>query len=880
MTDSDLTPPPRWPLKILTYLLRKDYLEELSGDLEERFRDNADRFTLRKAKRLYALDSLKLLRPSLLKSPGGDYKLNHFGMFKNHFKIAIRNFKKHTSHSLINTIGLAISLACCVLVGIYLQHEVSYDKHFNNSDRIYRYTREFLNTDGSTLVHLAALAPPFIPYLKEDFPEMEAITSFNIFSAVLKIDEQFYVQRNLVQADENLFRVFQLDFISGDPLTALVNPRSVVLSEKTAIKYFKSTDVLGETLHYEQDGQEYTLKVTGVIRETPENTHFKMEMIVDFSFVEEQYESREALMKHWSENIYFTYFLLKEGRSVEEMEQRFPDFLAARLDEKANEWTALHTQKLTDIHLHSHLDSEVQANGNITHVYSFAIIGLMILIISMINYMNLTTAMSMNRAKEVGMRKVMGAGRSGIIGQFITESVVMVFLAVMVAIILAHLLLPYLGKMTGNSYDQGLIVILRNLALISGSGILIGLLSGVYPALVVSGFKPLNALKSRFSISSGSGNFRRSLVIIQFTISSILILGTGIIFKQLAYIRDKDLGFEKDNTLIIYMNRESAAKDEAFKKSLLTHSSVLSYGTSNRLPSTQLTSFSSVETEVNGDMVAPEASIKNIRVDASFLNSYGIELAAGRYFNEDITTDSSGYILNEAAVKMIGWPSNDEAIGKRMNYSGKPGHVIGVIKNIHFESLESKISPMVFLLTKEPLGVLSVRLNGENLRKSVGFIEDQWDSFFPGQPIEYQFLDERFNELYEAEARRAEVFTALSFIAIFIACLGLLGLASFTVSRRAKEVGIRKVLGASVQQILMLLSREFLLLVLISFFIGFPVAFYFTEQWLAGYAYRIEIGVLPFVITGVLCLLMALLAVSSRTLKVARNNPVESLRDE
>ncbi len=706
---------------------------------------------------------------------------------------------------------------------------------------------------------------------------MEAVTRFKQFETTFYIDGKHYLQHNAAAADDHFFKVFQLDLISGDPATALSQPRSMVLTEETAMKYYGTSDVLGKTFEF-SPGNSYM--ITGVMKSMPENSHFRLEMIVDFSLMEEGYSSREIMMQAWHANDLATYFLLKEDASLVEVESRFPDFFTNHMGEEANRWTRLYSQKVTDIHLHSNLDDEQGVNGDITHVYTFAAAGLLILIISIINYVNLSTAMSINRAKEVGVRKVLGAVRPGLIGQFMVESIVTVFLSTLVAFVLAFLALPYLRDLTGSSYAFGLSEVLVGLALVSLVGIVIGLVAGGYPALVISKFRPLQALKTRLSVNSGNASFRRILVIVQFSISSILILSTGLVFQQLDFIQDKNLGYEKDHMLIFYLTGESGPKEEAFKESLLNHSSILSYGGSSHIPSTQLTAMTDVQAEVNDEMLSPEAFVKNLRIDPYFLPNYDIEIVAGRNFDPLLSSDSTTFIMNEAAVQLIGWTSNEEAIDKRINYNGKSGRVIGIAKDVHFETLHSRITPVIFLPAEEPLRTLSVKMTGDNLPETLRFIEDEWTSFFPEEPAQYYFLDERFNELYAAEMQRSELITLLSLIAILLACLGLFGLASFTVVRRTREIGIRKVLGASIRQILVLLSKEFVILVGISLIIGFPVALSFTQQWLENYAYRIEIGPLPFILTGLLSVGMAFAAVSVRALKAATDNPVKSLRYE
>ncbi|MEM9328028.1 MAG: FtsX-like permease family protein, partial [Bacteroidota bacterium] len=448
------------------------------------------------------------------------------------------------------------------------------------------------------------------------------------------------------------------------------------------------------------------------------------------------------------------------------------------------------------------------------------------------------------------------------------------------AFVLAFLALPYLRGLTGSSYTFGWIEVLQALGAVSAVGTVIGLLAGGYPAFFISNFQPLSALKSSLSTGSKGSRFRRVLVIVQFAISSILILSTALVFQQLEYIKGKNLGYDKNHMLIFYITGDSETKEEAFKESLLNHSSIISYGMSSHIPSTQLTAMTSVQAEVGNEMVKPEAFVKNVHIDEDFLPNYGIELLAGRNFDRLLSSDSATFIMNEAAVKLMGWASNEEAIGKQMDYNGLSGRVIGVTEDVHFETLHSAITPLIYLLAEGPLRSLSLKMQGENLPKTLQWIEEEWNVFFPEEPAQYYFLDERFNELYAAEQQRSELVTLLSLIAILIACLGLFGLASFTVTQRTREVGIRKALGASIRHILILLSKEFIVLVGGSLIIGFPIAFHFTQQWLGNYAYRIDIGPRPFIMTALISLLMAFVAVSLRTFKVATDNPVKSLRYE
>ncbi|MFY0654905.1 MAG: ABC transporter permease [Cyclobacteriaceae bacterium] len=801
-------------------------------------------------------------------------------MFKNYFKVAIRTLKKHKAFSIINISGLSIGLACCMLIAIYIKDELSYDRFHENADKIYRITREFKSPDGSTSLHLAHLAPPFVPLLKVDFPEMETMTRFVNFGGTVRYEDKVFIEENIGWADNDIFKVFSFDFVKGNPENALTNPMSIVITEEVAMKYFDTTDVLGKMLKYRNMA---SLKVTGVIKKMPENSHFNLEMIADFALVEQFYGGRENMMQQWGSNNFASYFILAENASIAQIERRLPDFLVNHVAEDALDWNALHIQKMTDIHLHSHLDDELGVNSDIKYVYTFSAIGLLILFIAIINYMNLATAKSANRAKEVGMRKVMGAGKPSLVSQFITESIVLVFMAITAAFFIVQLAIPYLRTFTERSLSYTTTEGVIATAIVIGFGVLIGAFAGSYPAFYLSSFQPLRVLKGKLSAGSKSTAMRRSLVVLQFTISAILIVSTGVIFQQLQFIQNKNLGYNKDHVIVLPVNDEIQNKYDAFKNSILSNSLVDHVGASSRVPTIQLLDSQGAEAELDGEMVAPEVVIKNVRIDHDFLPTYDIKLVAGRNFDKTIQSDdSAAYILNEAAIRMIGWKSNEDAIDKKFKYAGMEGKVVGVAQDIHFETLQNKITPLVMHLPRRGFDLrnISVKISGSDVPKSIEHIEEQWANFSPNTPIEYSFIDERYDRLYQAENQRAQLFTGFSLLAIFLACLGLFGLASFTVSQRSKEISIRKVLGATVAQIVSILSKEFLILVGISVLVAFPLAYKFMGDWLENYAYRIDMNYLPFVVAAVMSIAIAFLTISLQTFKAANNNPVDALKDE
>jgi len=800
-------------------------------------------------------------------------------MIKNYINIALRNLKKHRIYSIINIIGLSIGLTCCMLIAIYVNDELKYDKFHANADRIYRVTRDFFSPDGSTSLRLSAIAPPFAEYFREDFPQMEKICRIAFYGGTIKFEDKIFDEPNVGFADAEIFDVFTFSFLSGNPETVLSQPGSVVITDEIALKYFGTTDAVGEVLVY---SDQVNMKVTGIIEKMPENSHFNLEIISDFSTAEMYEGGHESMMQSWGSNNYGTYFLLKDGETIESIERQFGSFLTKHVDEDATKWTNLGIQKMTDIHLRSNLDDEQGLNSDITFVIIFIAIGLLILGIACINYMNLATARSANRAKEVGMRKVMGAGKRSLINQFLSESIILVFLSMAISVIMVSIILPLFREFTERQLTFTETELLISSGILLGFTLLIGVLAGSYPAFYLSTFSPLKVLKGDLSSGAKSSALRKVLVIVQFSISVVLIVSTLVVFKQINYMSNKNLGFDADQLLTFRINDEVREDYQVFKNTLLGHPSITNVASSRRIPSDQLLDSSGAKAEIDGDMQAPEVVIKRLDTGFDFLETYDMEMAAGRWFSRDYSADdTAAFVLNEKAIQVIGWQSDEDAVGKGFSYGGREGRVIGVSKNIHFESLRSEISPVVMFVPRlNNKRFVSVKIQTNDLRETVSFVESTWARFSPNFPLEYRFLDNRFEELYQSEAQRSKLFTGFSSLAIFLACLGLLGLASFTVSQRTKEISIRKVLGASIQSILYILSKEFLLLIGLSVVLASPVAWYFMSDWLQGYAYRIDLELTPFVIAAIVSASIAVLTISLQTLKAAISNPVNGLRDE
>lgn len=809
-------------------------------------------------------------------------------MLYNYLKIAVRNLRKYRFISFINLFGLTVGLACCLLITTYITHELSYDRYHSKADRIYRISRQFNGTDGKVWLHLGTISPPFGPLLTNDFPEIEHMTRLLQFGVTpVKKDDKILNEKDVFVADDEIFNVFDIDLIQGDPKRALNEPFSILLTEEKARKYFGNSNPVGQSIRM---FNQYDLKVTGVYKEFPSNAHLHPGMMISFSTLRDSsIYGEENLRSNWGNNSFFTYVLLPENYQASKLEAKFPAFLDKHFpmgknpSSKASQVTALHLQKLTDIHLRSHLDYEAEENGDIKRVYIFSAIALFILLIACINYMNLSTARSALRAREIGIRKVAGAQRKEIIFQFLTESVLISLVAMFLAIGLCWMALPGLNKLSGlNMNMQSLLkpAIVLPVLLVP---FFVGIVSGLYPALFMSSFQPVKVLKGLFKMNHSGFSFRQVLVVLQFAVSIILIVSTVVVYQQLSYIQNKAMGYDRDHVLTIPYDNSLNPQFEAFRNELMSNTSVKEATRSTRIPTGRLLDAQNASVYVGDSAMPVKQDIKMVSVDYDFVPTYNIQLAAGRNFSRSFGTDTSAFLLNESAATAIGWKKADDAIGKPMMYGNVKGSVIGVMKDIHFESLHEKITPLILLLPSAQAGgynQLSVKLAGNNMTQSIAFIEKTWKKFLPQTPFEYNFLDESFNSLYRAERVQGQLFTLFACFAIFIACLGLFGLSAFTITQRIKEIGIRKVLGANVQSIVGLISRDFLKLVLIAALIAFPVAWLAMTRWLQDFAYRDQLHWWVFLSAGIIAAMIALLTISFQAIKAATANPVKSLKNE
>ncbi len=781
-----------------------------------------------------------------------------------------------------------MGITCCLLILAYIVHELSFDKANPGAANTYRVERTFLNAETKEKsLELGTIAPPFAPLLVNDFKEIKKLTRLlPNGNTSFKYEDNMFYETNVYFADENLFDVFAVSMLKGNPDKALDEPYSVMLSKGTAQKYFKNEDPLNKMVKLDN---QLTCRVTGVFDAFPSNSHLHPSILISFNTLKDSsvYGERN-LRTNWGNNSFFTYIQLPAGYDPKKLEAQLPAFQNRHIRDhgdgkfKPSDWSILSLKKLTDIHLYSHTDLEAEENGDISRIYIFGAIALFILLIACINYMNLSTARSVLRAKEIGVRKVVGATRKELIAQFLSESVLMAWMATILAIALTWLALPLLNKFSGQDLEIDVLLRWQIIIPVLLVPFVVGLVAGIYPAIFLSSFQPIKIIKGVMNVGDTTFSFRRVLVVVQFAISIILIIATAIVFQQLSFIQNKSLGYNKEH--LVNLNYTGSLNDtyESFKTELLSNSHIQSVARSSRIPTGRL--LDAMGSGINnGDSIAPsKADIKFVVVDDGFMPTYGIKTVEGRNFATGAGQDTAGFLLNEAAVKALGIKSNAQAIDKEMRYGNRVGKIVGVVNDFHFESMHQRILPLVFYkpIGNGNIGNLSIRIAGNNVPAALSHLEKTWKKFSPESPFDYTFFDSRFATLYDSEQKQGGIFSIFSGIAILIACLGLFGLSAFSISQRIKEIGIRKVLGASIQSIVSLLSKDFLKLVIIAAVIAFPVAWYAMDNWLQDFAYRVNIQWWIFILAGIIAAIIAFATISIQTVKAAGSNPVKSLRSE
>ena len=800
-------------------------------------------------------------------------------MLKNYFLITWRNFRKFKIFSAINILGLSSGLACCILMFLFIQHELSYDQFNKRAQNIYRVVSDMENNGSKST--LAVTPAPWVPLMKKDFPEITEYVRLLKDEKILigQPGEQHFYETEMLYADSTFFNVFSISLNKGDIKHALEKPNSIVLTKEAARKYFGTVNPIGKTLEVNSFGRNFNVEVTAIAEEAPLNSHFRFNALISC-------QTLGDLSALWSFHMFNSYVVLNDNVRAGDMEKKFTTFVKKYIinNPQADGKNDIHLQPLTAIHLHSHLVGELRPNGDATYVYVFAGVAIFILLIACFNFTNLSTARSLTRAKEVGLRKVVGADKKQLFTQFLAESCLFAFVALLLAIGIAWLVLPVFNELSGR---QLRIDFRRNYSLVATMILLVtavGLLAGLYPAAVLSSFKPIEVLKGKISRNTKTISFRKILVTIQFVVSIALIASTLLVNEQLHFLQNKKLGFDKENVVVLTLPRNTdSLKLQSFKSSLLNNDGISYVAASSTIPNEQVPI-----NQVNngGSDLSKALSMQMLFTDADFIQTMKMQLVAGRDWNKEMATDrTAGFIINEEAVKKLGWNDPQQAIGKTIQWVQpdvvlKSGTVIGVVKDFHITPLKTLVQPLVMHQFPQRYQYLYVRFDQKRAENVLSLIQKQFNAFYSKQSFEYSFLDETLNSLYSRERKLGSIFTYFSLLAIIIACLGVLGLSVYSIQQRIKEIGIRKVLGASVLGITGELVKEFLTPVLIGTVIATPLAWYAMHSWLKDFAYRIHINWWVFVIAGLLALCIALITVGFQSFRAALANPVKSLRTE
>jgi len=804
-------------------------------------------------------------------------------MFKHNLKIALRNIVKNWKYSLINIGGLAIGLASFIFIVFYIDDELKYDKYHGNAENIYRVNRLYNSNDVDE--DAATVSFPAGPTLVMDYPGIvkSQVRFFNQFRNQWFFDyrksEDEIIRFNeprFMLADSTVFDIFTFPFIEGNPETALNRPNTIVVTESTAKKYFGDEPAIGKVLRVEE-GLDF--EITGVIEDLPTQSHFKIDILGSLNTFR-QFNRDGQFPQTWIWNPCWTYVQLEDGVDPNILNEKFPEFYLNHYNDLKDADVSLYLQSLTDIHLKSHHVYEMRPNSNIVYVYILSIVAAIILMLACINFMNLATASSAGRAKEIGIKKVFGSLKKKLVLQFLGEAVVQSFMAMLIAIILVELLLPGFNNFTGKNIISTFLVELKIIGFIFAVALVVGLIAGAYPAFVLSSFKPLKVLKGSLSNGAKSGNARKILVIVQFSISISLIIGSLVVFAQLNFLRNAKLGFNKDHIINIQRVGPLFRNYDAFKQELLSHKDVeYVTGAEDYLGINHNTR----DYEIEGLTPGQKFYIPAFLVDWDFVETFGIEVVEGRAFSRDFPSDTiNAVMINETMAKDLGW-TNEEALGKKVISRDGDERVIGVYKDFHAMSLHRPVNKFILDMPRRPVftsNIISIRFSSNNYNEVLKHVESTWAEFVPTRPFEYQFFDQQLDELYTDELRFGRFSLMLTILAIIIASMGLVGLTSFLAEQRTKEIGIRRALGSSSGAIIKLMAKEFLILLFIANLISWPITYYFTNNWLDSYAKHIATNWWLFIVSGILTMFIAITIIALRAYKAASLNPAQTLRYE
>ena len=866
--------PPKFFLRFFRWYCHPRLIKPIEGDLMELYEERLKEIGRRKANWKFIQDVILLFRKDIIKPSEGTYRINTYGMLKHYLIISWRSLLKQKLYATINIGGLSIGLTCFMLIFLYIQHELSYDQFFENEKHIYRVYNQQKGNDyiGSDI--FAVTPAGLASVLKNEYPEVTASTTLDSYRALLKKENGTTFWENGVFAAPGFFEVFPYEFIHGDRETALTNTHDIILTESLAKKIFGDINVVGQFLEY--DDQTWT--ITGVLKDLPTAASIQFKFVANIDY--DEWYSEQKKREVWQSNSYHTFFTINDPSQVAGLQKKMPELVFSHWNDPEKYPQNIMFEPYRDIHLRSDINFDIGSKGSVKQLVLFSIVAALVLILASINYTNLAIARSMRRAKEVGLRKVIGARKSQLTFQFLSESLLISFFAFFIAMGLTSSLLPFFGELVGRpltlSLSQHQYIIPYLFVLV----VLLGFLSGSYPAVYMAGLKPVVVLKGKVLGKVSGINLQKWLVIVQYTVSIVMIICSLIIYQQFQYIKNKELGFEKDNILTMRA-RGSELRDnlQLIKNEWYGNPNILAVTASQNLP-TNIQMSTIVNDEEGGDP-NDDLAIYQLRVDYDFLETFQMEILTGRYFSRDFADSINSILINETTLKAMGWTPQD-AIGKEFteDWDIKTRKVIGVIKDFHMHSMHLPIEPLFMELKRSThINYISVRMRPENIKETVASIEETIKKYSP-YPFESMFLEDHFNQLYEDDQKQAEVFGFFTVLSILIASLGLFGLAAFNINQRIKEVGIRKTLGASIASIVSLVSWDFIKMVMIGFAIAVPIAWYAVAFWFRDFAYHTPIEWWVFGLAGMFAILIAFITISSQSIKAAHSNPVECLRDE
>lgn len=884
--------PPSWALRWLQWFCDPDLLEDIQGDLEEEYQFRVPDKGKLIAYWWFVTQVGGLMRPSLMRSFFPALQLNYKkDMIKNYLTIGFRNLVKYRVSTAINLLGLSTGMAAFIIIALFVKDELAYDRHHEFADNVFRVTVQNFSGDGETISREWAFASAgHAPRLKSDLPQVtHAVRFFPWAFPDVWVGDKVFPGEQIVFADTDVFDVFTFPFLAGDSKSAFINENSIVISEAAAIKLYgndwNEQDIIGKNLKIESQGASMSLAVTGVMETMPRQQHFHFDYFVPFTVYENVVNNKNVTDNVGGNYNFLTYVRLNDPASAKDIEAGgaafFDKYVGDQRGIPARNYYAFVLQPLKSIHLNSNLSGEIENNGSLPQVVIFSVIGLLLIVIACINYMNLATSRYTRRMKEIGVRKSIGASKSSLVAQFVTESGLLTFIAFPLAIGLAALVLPYVNTFMDKELSVNF---LKDFQLFGGIVVMliaIALAAGLYPAFYLSNINTISALKGEATFRTGKVNFRSVLVTFQYVVTIGIIFALAVVNAQMGFIFNSDPGYDKESILQVSLSRDMYPKRNEFKNELLSNPNITNAAFQSRIPTGALLDNQGASIFVADSLTPVSFRLPYITVDEDFNKTFGIEMAAGKDFEKYMDSDSIGYfIVNEVAARTLGFNNPEDAVGRTMQYGNQNGSIIGVTKDFHFESVHSPIGPMLMAKSENNLRSICLKINPVNLQETISFVETTWAKFDPKNTVNYSFVDESFEQQYQAEERLSIMFRVFAVVAVLIGCLGMLGMVTFTVERKTKEIGIRKVLGAKSLHIMWLVSRNFIWLIGIACLVALPLGYYLMSGWLQGFAYQVNITPGLIVLPILAVVLITLLTIIYRIVKAVYINPVKYLRTE